>query len=390
MLILKTAFKNILGGGKRTWLNVAVLSITFVIMVGYNGILDGWVEESRYETKNWETGAGHIWHPEYDRYDMYTLQDAHEQIPKSFETHIRSRSMTPILVLQASIYPQGRFQNIVLKGIDTDQDILHIPSYQLKHAGDEIPVIIGRRMAKSADLKEGDRVMLRWRDKNGVFDAREILVVNVFDTKVTSADVGQIWMDLKDLYTMTGMDGEATYLVNSDKSSITSDTDGWKYKDLKFLMSDIEIMEKSSRVQSYVTYIILLAIALLAVFDTQTLSIFRRQREIGTYVALGMTPKRVTRLFTLEGTSYSILAILAGAVWGTPVLYWFAQVGMKTPDAYGDAGMMVGNALYPVYKVSAILVSIIVIVVLSALISYLPARKIARQNVVLALKGKIN
>ena len=42
MLAIKLAFKNLLGAGLRTWLNVTVLSIAFVIIVFYNGMLDGW------------------------------------------------------------------------------------------------------------------------------------------------------------------------------------------------------------------------------------------------------------------------------------------------------------------------------------------------------------
>ena len=60
---------------------------------------------------------------------------------------------------------------------------------------------------------------------------------------------------------------------------------------------------------------IMLLMAMLAVFDTQVLSIFRRQKEIGTYVALGMTRGQVVGLFTLEGAMHSVLAALVGAVY---------------------------------------------------------------------------
>ncbi|KAA6344992.1 ABC transporter permease [termite gut metagenome] len=387
MLIVKTSFKNIIGAGKRTWLNVSVLSFTFVIMVGYNALIDGWKQEARWETENWETGAGQIWHPQYDRFDVFTLQDAHALIPAEVQTCMDNKTITPILVTQGVIYPQGRMQNVLLKGIDPNQTILEIPAQELVHS-EEITAIIGLRTAKSANLKQGERVMVRWRDKNGVFDAREILIAGVFETKVPSVDAGQLWMNLTTLQELTGMPGEATYLVESKDCPVKTDIDGWHYKDLKFLMTDIDAMLASNRMESVVIFAILLAIALLAVFDTQILSIFRRQKEIGTYIALGMTPRRVTRLFTLEGTSFSILAILVSLVWGTPLLAWFAKTGFKMPDFSENTVM--GDTLYPAYEITSILVSITLIIFLSALISYLPARKIAKQNVVEALKGKIN
>jgi len=391
MLTIRTAIKNILGAGKRTWLNVFVLSFTMVIMVAFNGLIDGWVEESKIESINWEMGDGQFWHPKYDRYDIFSLQDAHKKIPKDFSVDIENKSITPLLLTQVTIYPQSRMLNCILNGIDTEQSILEIPSHLLKvKSQTDIPIIIGERMAKSADLEEGDHVMLRWRDENGVFDAREVLVVGIFKNKVPSTDAGQIWINIKDLYEMTGMQNEATYFVKSKDSDLNSDTDGWIFRDLKYLLADIDAMEQGAAVESAVIFILLLSISLLAVFDTQTLSIFRRQKEIGTYIALGMTPKRVIALFTLEGTCYSILAVIAGIVWGSPLLLLFKKYGFSIPSSFQDIGVVMGEAMYPVYHFSSVMTSLLIIIVLSAIISYIPARKIARQNVVYALKGKIN
>jgi ABC-type lipoprotein release transport system permease subunit len=375
-IILRTAFKNIIGAGKRTWLNVTVLSFTFVVMIVYNGVIDGWRQEAYRDTGNWETGAGQIWHPQYDRFDVFTLQDAHAPVPQELRAYVTNSTLTPVLVTQGVIYPQGQMLNVLLKGIDPDQQILAIPSRQLSQT-DDIYALIGSRMAKSANLKQGDRVMIRWRDRNGIFDAREILIAGVFSTTVPSVDAGQIWINLHTLQEMTGMPDEATYLVRSKDCPVTIGAGGWLYKDLDFLMTDIKAMIASNRMESAVIFSILLAIALLAVFDTQTLSIFRRRKEIGTYIALGMTPGQVIRLFTLEGTSFSILAILAGCVWGTPLLLWLAGTGFKLPQVEMDVVM--GDTIYPAYELSSILTAAVLIVCLSAIISYIPSRKIAKQ-----------
>jgi ABC-type lipoprotein release transport system permease subunit len=389
MLILKTAFKNILGAGRRTWLNVAVLSFTFVVLVIFDGLMDGWFNHARRDTLAWETGAGQFWHPQYDPLDVFTLQDAHGEIPGEWQSYINDGVLTPILVTQGVIYPQGRMQNVLLKGIDPQQRVLSIPSQSLENEGEEMPALIGKRMAKTANLRTGDRVIMRWRDKNGAFDAQEIRIVDVFDTEVSAVDNGQIWLRLSDLQRITSLDGEAAYFVQSADCPLQTDTGGWIFKNLKFLLADLDAMHQAGNAETIVIYIVLLAIALLAVFDTQTLSIFRRQKEIGTYIALGMTPRQVMKLFTLEGASYSLLAIVAGAVWGTPFLWVMAKYGYKMPGAVDEMGVAIGDRLYPVYQFSSIATSILIIVLLSALISYLPTRKIAKQSVVNALKGKI-
>ena len=392
MLLIKTAFKNIIGSGKRTWLNVTVLSLTLIIMIAFYATIDGFIEDARNENTTWETCEGQIWHPEYDRYDIFTLQDAHGTIPAALNKYVRAGEAVPVLVLQGTIFPQGRMHNVLLKGIPASQTALKLPSWEIKRddSGD-IPVIIGRQMANAANMKTGDRAMLRWRDKNGVFDARQIVVAHIFDTKQPTVDTGQIWLDLDDLYAMAGMTGEATYLVVTKDCPVTADVEGWLFKDRKFLMKDIDMMAQTSHTEGVVFFVILLSIALLSVFDTQVLSIFRRQKEIGTYVALGMTPRRVMQLFTIEGTTYSMLAGVAAALFGSPLFWLYAKHGYPVPVGEDvDFGMAMGDALYPVFKLSSILITFFVVVFFSALVSYLPARKISRQNMVLALKGKIN
>lgn len=388
MLILKTAFKNIIGGGKKTWLNVFVLSFTMVLMIALIALIDGWLEESRTETINWETGGGQLWHPAYDRYDIFTLQDAHGDIPNAAKKCISEGQATPLLIMQGTIYPDGRMQSVLLKGIDPEQSVIEIPAASLADkSSDYIPAVIGRRMARSADICEGDVVMLRWRDANGVFDAREIIVAGIFDTKATGVDGGQIWVDLGDLYDMTGMHGEATMIIKSGECALNEGSGGWIYHGLDYLLADLDAMAAAAWVEVVIIFALLMALCLLAVYDTQTLSIFRRQKEIGTYIALGMTPRRVIGLFTLEGTTYSLLAVATGLVWGTPLLWLFGKYGFSMPGSFED--MMGTDTLYPVYNFSSIFGSLAIVILLSALISYLPARKIARQNVVYALKGKI-
>ncbi len=76
-------------------------------------------------------------------------------------------------------------------------------------------------------------------------------------------------------------------------------------------------------------YIILLSLSMLAIFDTQVLSIFRRQKEIGTYIALGMTRGQVVGLFTIEGSLNSVLAGLLAALYGIPFLLFQAKTGIS-------------------------------------------------------------
>ena len=66
MLAFKLAYKNLIGAGLRTWLNVFVLSFTYILIIWHYGVLDGWNHQAKNDMKNWEVGNGHYWHQSYD------------------------------------------------------------------------------------------------------------------------------------------------------------------------------------------------------------------------------------------------------------------------------------------------------------------------------------
>ena len=386
MLAIKLAFKNLIGAGLRTWLNVLVLSFAFVLIIFYNGMFDGWNRQGIKDTIDWEIGQGQYWHPEYDKYDPYTIQDSHAPLSDQVKAEINKGNLTPILITQATLYPEGRVQSGILKGIDPKQNILNLPTADLINNQDEYAAIIGKRMAESTKLKVGDRVLVRWRDKNGTFDAREIQIASIFRCDVPSADNGQMYMSLPVLQKMTNMEGEATLIVTGENYS-GAEIENWNFKDFDFLLSDLDKIIQSKKVGSFILEGLLLIIALLAIFDTQVLSIFRRQKEIGTYIALGLTRSQVVGIFTVEGGAHSILAALLGAVYGIPFFMWLDTVGITFGGP--DMGITVAETIYPYYSVGLIISTLILVVVSATIVSYLPARKISKMKPTEALKGKL-
>ena len=389
MLALKLAYRNLVGAGLRTWLNVIVLSFCYILIIWYFGLLDGWNKEARRDTINWEIGGGQFWQQKYDPYDPFTLNDSHSPLPAEMKAEIASGRMTPILITQGTIYPDGRIQNIILKGIDPDQKILIIPSAELKHSSDAIPALIGTRMAKNTRLKVGDFVTVRWRDVNGTFDAADVKIVSIFKTIVQSIDNAQIWIPLERLQAMMGMPDEATILVTTQNASISASYPGWEFKNHDFLLRQLTETIRMKSVGVIFAYVILLLLAMLAVFDTQVLSIFRRQKEIGTIIALGLTRWQVVKLFTIEGAMHGVLAAILAAIYGIPLLTLQSIKGISMPQGTDEYGLTIAEKIFPVYSVGLVLVTVFIVLVTATIVSYLPARKIAKMNPTEAIKGKI-
>ncbi len=389
MLAIKLAYRNLVGAGLRTWLNVFVLSFTYILIIWQYGIIDGWNYQAKLDMQDWEVGNGQYWQDNFDPYDFFSYEESHAAIPELLQKTTSEGKVTPVLISQGTIYPDGRLQSMVLRGISPNQKVIAIPSSDLNIKSEEIPAIIGQRMANSCKLKQGDITTIRWRDANGTFDAKEIKIIKIFRCDVPMVDAGQMYISLENLQEMMQIPGEATMFVIGKNSAMNDSISGWKYKSREFLMKEMTELIKMKKVGGSVFYLILLLLAMLAIFDTQVLSIFRRQKEIGTYIAMGMTRKQVVGLFTVEGAMHAILAVIVGAIYGVPFLLWQMKVGMSMPAGSDNMGIPIAEKIFPVYGLGLIISTVLLILIITTIVSYLPAHKISKMKPTDAIKGKI-
>ncbi|MGA9405542.1 MAG: FtsX-like permease family protein [Bacteroidota bacterium] len=390
MLTLKLALRNIISAGLRTWLNVIALSFAFVAIIFLQGFYDGLNDQVEHATIDALYGGGQYWQTAYDPYDPLTLEDAHAQIPPPLQTLIDGKAAASILIRPATIYPQGRFRSVILKGIDPDQTVLSLPSSLLKEGRDGIPAIIGNRMAKNAGLHKGDVVTVQWRDVHGTFDARDVNIVEVFKTTVPDIDNEQIWIPLDQLQQFTHMPNQATMVVLKKNVVPATSVPGWEFKDLQFLLRDLHSVVKMKRVQGSIMYLLLLFLAMLAIFDTQVLSIWRRRKEMGTLMALGMTRIKIIELFTMEGALHSLFAALVAALYGIPLMAYIANNGFDLPAKTDSFGFAIGEKLFPIFSPALVGGTTLLVCVVTTIVSFLPTRKIAHLKPTDALRGKFS
>jgi putative ABC transport system permease protein len=391
MFLLKLAFRNITHAGMRTWLNVIVLSFAFVAIVMTEGIYDGLSEQVRDAEIDSNIGGGQFWQNKYDPFDPFSLELSHSDIPADLKKEIDRGKASPVLIVSAAIFPRHLIQSVYLKGIDPDQKIINLPAYTLKETSDttSIPGLIGSRMAKSAGLNAGDYVSVRWRNINGTFDAGDIKIIKVIDINSPLIDKDQIWIPLEKLRRMMQAPGQATIIIiNKGISKIQTSSRAWIFKDQNYLLKDLDENINRKKIYSTFFYVILIGMALLAVFDTQVLSIFKRRKEMGTLMALGMTKWNVIVLFAVEGCLSGILAFITGSLYGFPLLAYFADKGMILPRMIQQSQFAIGLTLYPKYGIRLYVVTSLILLVSVIVVSFLPTRRITKLKPTDALRGK--
>ena len=391
-MLFKIAIKNLLGAKLRTWLNVFVTALSFFMIILFSAMYDGMREHAKQVTIDTEIAGGAYWHPEYDPLDPMTFEDAHSIIPRDLKLLVDQKKAVPVLVSQASIYPNGRIMPVIMKGITPEQNIVNMPTEMLVgHEEVTIPVLIGRGMAKDANLEVGDAFTIRWLDADRTYDADEGTVVHIMEPENFKLDMGHIWVPLKKVQTMLAMEEEATYVTYAEGLSAVKNKHDWIPRDVKYLIRDMEALIKADEPNAAIMYIILLCFAAMGIFNAQVLSIFRRGREIGTLMALGMTRTRVVGLFTLEGGLNAFLAAIMTVILFGPLLWYFGTNGIWLGVDYSDGamGIIVEKYLIPVYSVGLVVTTTIIVSIIVLIVSYLPSRRIAWMKPTDALRGKV-
>ena len=391
-MLFKIAIKNLLGAKSRTWLNVFVTSLSFFMIILFSAMYDGMREHAKQVTINTEIAGGSYWHPKYDPLDPMTFEDAHSVPPSAIKGLVNQGKAFPVLVSQASIYPNGRIMPVIMKGIIPEQNIVNMPTKMLAgHDKISIPVLIGRSMAKDAKLEVGDTFTIRWLDANRTYDADEGTVVHIMDTENFKLDMGHIWVPLHKAQEMLDMKKEATYVTYTKGLPIVENKGDWIPRDVTYLIRDMEALIEADEPNAAIFYIILLCFAGMGIFNAQVLSIFRRGKEIGTLMALGMTRARVVGLFTLEGGLNALLAAIMTVILFGPLLWYFGANGIWLGMDYSDGsmGLIVEKYLIPVYSVGLVVTTTIVVSIIVLIVSYLPSRRIARMKPTDALRGKV-
>ena len=390
-MLFKLAIKNLIGAGMRTWLNVFVTAVSFFMIIFTSGMYNGMRSHAKQVTIDTEVAGGAYWHPEYDPLDPFSYEDSHGIPPDDINDLIDNNTAFSVLVSQASIYPNGRMMPVMMKGIEPNQSIINIPTQSLlTHTDDLIPVLIGRGMANYTQLKVGDSFAIRWLDANRTYDADEGVIVYIMETENFKVDMGTIWIPLERARTMLDMSNEATYVTFVKNISTVQEKGKWIYRDVNYLMRDMEAMIEADEPGAQIMYIILLALAGMGIFNSQILSIFRRRKEIGTLMALGMTRSRVVILFTLEGGMNAFFALIMTLILGGPVFIYFALYGIPLPIDYSEMGLIVAKRLIPVYTLGLFVTTTLFISIVVLILSYMPSRRISKMKPTDALRGKIN
>ena len=381
------ANKNFYRQGLRAFLNVLVTELSIIALIFMLSLLNGFQAQATRNLVSTDVGGGHYRVPGLDILTPTEWEDYTMTVPHVLKS-LPNTDRAEVLVQQGQLYPNRRLFPVQLRGIEMEQSLLSLPLAGLKkyddRPGDMIPAVVGVKMARKAHLKQGDTVVLKWRDKGGAVDARDVLIVDVGDIVNPRVDDGVVWLRLDHLRSMTDRDNEVSWVAVREYLGPVS---GYEFHGVELLMSDLLALLRQDRINSKILWGILMVLVCTSVFNTQILNIFKRQKEIGTLMALGMEPGRIVRIFTLEGVLAALWALVLAVLLGVPFFIWFQGVGFDVTHL-SEASFPIRETIYPDYQPREILISVLIVLVLIVFSAWVPVKKIIRLDPTLALRGR--
>ena len=386
-MIFNIAWKNFSRQGIRAVLNVMVTAFAMIAVVFNISLYNGFQAQTTRNMIRTDVAGGHYQAPGFDILSPTVWEDHSQKIPAALINLPHSKK-AEALVQQGQLFPNRRLYPVQLRGIDINQTLLDLPLDVLKSysekTGDIIPAVLGIKMAQKAHMKKGDTAVLKWRDRFGVVDARDLLVVDVVTMVNSRVDEGVLWLRLDHLRAMTQRFDEVSWVAVKE---FQGPIQGMEFQAVDELIADILNLIENDRRYAIIFWMILIFLSGIGVFNTQILNVFKRQKEIGTLMALGMTSAQVIGLFTLEGSMTAMLSVVVALILGTLLFAWFQSVGLDISHLRESTIPVHENILLDIHT-GEVISTLIIIVCITVFVSWLPVRKITRLDPSLALRGR--
>lgn len=243
-------------------------------------------------------------------------------------------------------------------------------------------VLIGTELASDLAVDVGDK--LRVSAASGA-----VMVLNitgVFDLGNKGANERSVFMPLRSAQSLLGLSGQVTsmevtvadvYAAEEVAQRIAADTgveaDSWIKASAQFFTAISAQTTANRAIRFFVGLSVAFGIASVLV-----VVVVQKSREIGILRAMGISQGQVMRIFLLQGGVLALGGGLAGcAVGGLSLVVW--QQVARNAD---------GTPLFPlVFEPALYVVALLVATVTGLLAAYAPARRAARLDPVVAIRG---
>ncbi|WP_317295822.1 ABC transporter permease [Methanoculleus nereidis] len=389
------AWKSIQRGSRGTLaLTIMIIALIFVNLVFLPSIISGVVETFDAQSIDFDLGNLVIEPREGSQYidDVTSLQKKVERIAGITGT-------SPRITAGVTYFYRGRNAASTLYGItpEDERSVTRIAEYmtagEFLSNGDTDAIVMGTTLAGTEGEEAGGLPSLQGV---GVGDSVEVAYPNgetrtyrvkgLFETQSFGVDTAA-FVTTREMSRVLGLQDQASMILV--KTAVNGREDEYKTEILSYGVQEdvLTFREKSGgfveqAIQSFniintISTLVSLIIAIVVVFIVIFINTVNRRRQIGILKAIGIDQQIIINSYVLQVLFITAVGALVGIALNAGVTTYLTAYPLVFP----------GGPVYPDVEVSAILRSIASLFAVSMVAGYIPAWRIAREDILSAIRG---
>jgi ABC-type lipoprotein release transport system permease subunit len=395
------AWRNVWRNPRRTILTVCAITFASVLLVFMLSFQFGSYETMINTSVKISTGHLQVQAEKYHEKksirfvipEPQVIADIVDQIPEVAAYTFRGQAFS-------LISSKNRTYGVVVTGIDPQKEVNVSRLKKLVREGnflsanDVNQAVVGKLLAKNLRVTIGDELTLLGQGRDGSIAATVVPVKGIFSSGINEFDRSAIQIPLavfQDTFSM----GEAVHEVvvigkslsdvpkikakiqaaltalNNDKSLKTLD---WQE-----LMPGLRQAIEMDLVSGLIFYGLLIIVVAFSILNTFLMAIFERTREFGVMMAIGTTPRRLTKVLLIESMAMTAIGIIAGILIGMGVTYYFQINGI---DFSGGSELLnqfgITGRMYPKLSFLSVSIGPFMVLFFTFIAALYPALKVRR------------
>ncbi len=399
---LKLAIKNVLRNRRRAIVTMLITAVgVSAILVG--GGFANFTYVSLKEMAARSSGHLIVAHKNYfEREESIPMEyglDDYKALAKTFKSDKEVRYAIPRIEFTGLISNGEKSTIFMGTGVDAKYEFRVKGPFLIVEEGsvlskreteDDPKIMLGNKLAKSLKAKVNDSLTLITTTVDGGLNAIDVTVQGIFSTGVPEVDKRSIMVTLQTAQSLMATqkvssvalhlrDTESTFDKYAELSSQYPDLAWQTWLDKAFFY--VGVKNLYNRIFGLLGFIIIMMV-FFSIYNTVSMSVVERTREIGTLRAIGTYSREVTRNFILEGAVIGIIGAIVGILIAFLISFGLslADIQMPPPPGRTNSYPLVISIPNNLYLVTAFVSAMLCIVA-----AWLSSHKAAKKSIVGAL-----
>ncbi|WP_159650572.1 ABC transporter permease [Vibrio atypicus] len=410
-LSLRVAFLNLQRNRRRSLLSVLIIAIAVFALTSAGGF-GLYTYESLKESTARDTGHITISQPGYFEQDEEMplengLADA-DVISKALLSNKNIRGIQPRIEFNGLVSNGSKSTIFIGSGVNDREFDMKGPFLDVREGKtlssvsssrydpSEPEVMLGVDLAKNLKVAVGDWVTLLATTSDGALNAFDFKVRGIYSTGVPELDKRQLYLHIQSAQELLSSEKVSTLSVFLFETKLTKNVQSWVDQTLSGLdlQQAVELTPWQERAFFYakvkdlydrifgIMGAVMALVVFVALFNTMTMSVTERTREIGTLSALGTYPAEIVTGFVKESGLLAFIGAMVGGLLSAllTVLLMVVDVQMPPPPGRTD-----GYPLSIYFSFELLMYCSAGVVVICILAAWLSARKGVKKPITEAL-----